>query len=268
MKSNILTCIGLLCFSMMPTVAQNAPAGAPVGEPGMGSYPSTAAMPSTAAPTSQMAAPSITTHLQMQSGQVAQLNRLYDAYATRRLKQETNLMQLQNQLSQAQAPTTFDQNKATRLLREINETRQKVAADLLVTRANALKVLTRVQRSQLEGLATDARIKMPGDRYYQLFLMPVEAIWQLPVEHGLQPGQPQSYANQYPRDQQARDNGSGSYGVYGGYSYGYPDYGVYGNYGQGGVGVHVGIGRGGPSIGVGIGRVFGGIFGGRHRRRY
>lgn len=207
----------------------------------------------------------------MQAGQISQLNRLYDAYAARRLKQENTLMQLQNQLRQAQAPTAFDQNKATRLLREINEAQQKVAADLLTTRANALKVLTPVQRSQLEGLATDPRIRVPGDRYYQLLLMPVEAIWQLPLDNGWQPGQPQNYTNQYPRDQRAtdqrtRDNGSGSYGVYGGYSYGYPDYGVYGNYGQGGVGVQVGIGRGGPSIGVGIGRVFGGIFGGRHRR--
>jgi Spy/CpxP family protein refolding chaperone len=211
-------------------------------------------------------APSITTHLQMQLGQIEQLNRLYDGYTARRLKQEAGLMKLQNQMQQAQAPTTFDQNKATRLLREINEAQQKVASDLLATRANAIKILTPVQRLQLESLATDARIRVPGDRYYQLLLMPVEALWQVPLDNGWQPGQPQSHADQYPGNRRTRDNGSGSYGVYGGYSYGYPDYGVYGNYGQGGVGVQVGIGRGGPSIGVGIGRVFGGIFGGRHRR--
>ena len=260
MKTNILACWGLLFFAVIPGLAQNPQSAIPTA-------------PAVNLPSS--VAPSLTAHLQMQAGQIGSLNRLYNAYASQRLKQETKLTQLQNQLRQAQAPTSFDQNKAGRLLREINDAQQKVAAELLSTRANALKVLTPVQRSQLESLATDNRISVSGDEYYQLLLMPVEALWQRPLDNGLQPGQTPLYADQYPGQQRSRDNGrydngrrdsgSGSYGVYGGYSYGYPDYGVYGNYGQGGVGVHVGIGRGGPSIGVGIGRVFGGIFGGRHR---
>ncbi len=261
MKQNISTCMSLLCLSAMPAVAQNT---LPTVS-GVATSSSVPTVRSAVTPMLSAPHPSITAHLQMQAGQIEQLNRLYDVYASRRLKQESNLMQLQGQLWQAQAPTTFDQNKATRLLREINEGQQKVASDLLSTRANALKVLTPVQRSQVESLATDPRIRVPGDRYYQLLLMPIESIWQLPLDNGFQSGQPRSYSEHYPRDNRTRDNGSGSYGVYGGYGYGQPDYGVYGSYGQGGVGVQVGIGRGGPSIGIGIGRVFGGIFG---RRRY
>ena len=248
MKRNILTCLGLLGLAALPALAQNT-------LPGTAPSPSGAMLPPPIAP----APPSITAHLQMQPGQIGQLNRLYDDYASQRLKHEASIAQWQNQLRQAQASTPFDQNRATRLLREINEAQQKVAQDFLAARSKALKVLTPVQRSQLESLSTDARIRVLGDRYYQLLLMPVDGLWQLPLDNGLLPGS--YYSERNPSDERARD--SGSYGVYGGY--GQPDYGVYGSYGQGGVGVQVGIGRGGPSIGVGIGSVFGGIFG-RHRR--
>jgi hypothetical protein len=54
-----------------------------------------------------------------------------------------------------------------------------------------------------------------------------------------------------------RRKGTISYGVYGGYAYGLPHYGVGANYGRGPVGVHAGIGSGGPRVGVSIGGVLG-----------
>ena len=123
-----------------------------------------------------------------------------------------------------------------------NNTR-KIADDLKQTRAKSLRVLTPVQRAQLESFATDSRFQWRADWMHPLLLQPVD-----------EADYPEPRARSKRR---SRLKGSGNYGVYGGYSYGRPDVGVYGNYGQGAVGVHGGIGRGGPSIGVSIGRVFG-----------
>lgn len=198
-------------------------------------------------------ASSLTAYLQMTAPQIERLNRFYDDYADRRLTQETKMAQWQQQLQQAQAPTSFDERRATRLLRDIGEAQQKVVADFLSTRAKALKTLTPVQRAQLETLTTDSRMEVRRDRYYQILLLPVENMWQAAPET-----ERRLSSNQNQNRQPRRYKGNGSYGVYGGYGYGQPQYGVYGSYGEGPIGVHAGIGRGGPSIGIGIGRVFGG----------
>jgi hypothetical protein len=196
-------------------------------------------------------AASLTEHLQMQGSQMERLNRLYDRYAPRRAKQESTLARQQSELQRAQAPTTFDQSQAARLLREVEQTRQKMASDFLETRADALKVLTSVQRSQLEFLANDTRTRMRNDSYYQLLVAPLDEAW--PMDNSvLAP-----YRGYPANGRDERNNPSGRYGVYGGYGYGQPQYGVYGSVGQGPVGIYGGVGRGGPSIGIGIGGIFG-----------
>lgn len=163
--------------------------------------------------------------LQLQSGQIERLNRLH---------------------------SDFDARRARHLERG---TTQKIAADLVSTRTKALQILSPVQRVQLQALAGDSRFRLRADEYHQLFLQPAEDAFSLA----------NSLTNQENRefDSSSRPErfnslkGTGSYGVYGGYSYGRPDIGVYGGYNQGSVGVNVGIGRGGPSVGVNIGRVFG-----------
>jgi hypothetical protein len=184
------------------------------------------------------------------------LNRLYERVAPRRAQQEATLARQEGELRQAQMPTTFDERQSSRLLRDIETTRKKLAADSLASRADALKILTPVQRSQLQALAVDPRFRLREDRLYQLLMAPVDAPWS---DNG-------NTAPVY--DLRRVPNGTnrkpvdGRYGVYGGYGYGQPQYGVYGSVGQGPVGIYGGVGRRGPSIGIGIG----GIFGlGRHR---
>lgn len=236
MKTHLFAIGALLSVLSLPALAQYP--SAPVGE-------------------AAVAAPSVSLPqiLQLQARQIEGLDRLYDGYASRRAAKEANIARWAGQLRAAQAPTSFDARAATRLQQNIGEAQQKVAADLLSTRAKALQMLPPVQRAQLESLATDSRFKVRSDRYFQLFLLPVEQLWQQSLagkSARLLPNQRQS---------RYRDQGAGSYGVYGGYGYGQPQIGVYGSYGQGPVGVHAGVGRGGASIGIGIG----GIFGGRWR---
>ncbi len=220
---------------------------------------------------------SILSHLQLRPGQVERLSRLYDDYAARRSEHQEKISLWQGQLTTAQQDG--DERAATRLARDINDARREVEDDFLSARGKALKTLTRVQRAQLQSVASDPRIKIRRDKYFQLLLMPAHNIWQAPLLHEpaasstLNPAQPnrsypdRSYPDRrypdrrYPgrsRGRRARSAG-GSYGVYGGYGYRQPQYGVYGNYGQGPVGVHAGIGRGGPSVGIGVGGVFGGF---------
>ena len=203
-------------------------------------------------------ASSLTTHLQMETGQIEKIDRLYEKHAEQRTKQEARVIQWQQQLRSAQSPTSFDERTANRLLRDISRAQEQVASDILARRVQALKVLTPIQRAQLEAVVTDGRIKLHRDRYYQLLVLPVEEVWQVAPDSAQMRTQPSTRRSEKRREH--RPKGTGSYGVYGGYGYGQPHYGVYGNYGQGGIGVHAGIGNHGPTIGIGIGRVFGGWF--------
>lgn len=187
--------------------------------------------------------------LQLRGEQEARLNRLYDEYAKSRTEQESRFASRQNGRT-----ASLDD----RLRREQLQAQQKIADALLSKRTNALKILGPIQCSQLHFYSQDSRYQLKRDRYYQLLLLPVEQLGQAPLdfqEHSQNSSVPYLPSS----NGRGRSQTSGSYGVYGGYSYGGPSYGVYGNAGRGSVGVHAGIGRGGPSIGIGIGRVFGGL---------
>ncbi len=244
-KQSLLGLVALGCLMAVPVTAQTAD---PNSTPTALSTPETATTAPAFAPL-----PSITSHLQLHPKSIEKLNRLYDTYAAHRLKQERSIAEWQRQLRQAQAPGSFDEREATRLLRRINEARGEMDTEFLSTRVKALKILTPVQRSQLESLARDSRIKLREDRFFQLLLLPVEEIGEVSLESD---DESRQASTRRQRDRRAR--GYGSYGAYGGYSYGGPNYGVYGNYGQGAVGVHAGIGRYGPSVGISIGGIFGG----------
>jgi Spy/CpxP family protein refolding chaperone len=238
-KPCLLVLSGLFCLAT-PASSLDVPSG------------KLSATKSLAPNASSSIAPSLTAHLQLQSRQVLQLDRLYDDYATRRIGQEKRLIQWQQELGQTQAPGSLDERKANRLLRNISDAEQKVASDLLSTRAKALKTLTPVQRAELENWTSDAKPEVRHDRYYQLFLLPVEELWQSTLDTSNRP----NLSVSTPQYQRPRRKGTGHYGVYGGYGYGGAQYGVYGGYGKGPVGVHAGIGRGGPSVGISIGGVF------------
>lgn len=187
--------------------------------------------------------------LQLQGEQEARLNRLYDDYAQGRVEQEMHFASRQR----GRTPSSDDSLK-----REQIQAQRKIADTLLSKRQQAFKVLGAVQRSQLQAYSRDPRYQLKRDRYYQLLLLPVEDLGQAPLD------QPEfnpavGALPPYSSNPSGRSQGTGSYGVYGGYSYGGPSYGVYGTVGRGSVGVQAGIGRGGPSIGIGIGRVFGGL---------
>ena len=237
MKTHLFALAALVGAVSLPAMAQYPPAGS-----GQANAP---------APTVSLAQ-----FLQLQPRQIEALDRLYDGYAARRAEREADIAGLSRQLRAAQSPTHFDARAATRLQRNIGDAQQKVAADGVATRANALELLPPVQRAQLESLANDSRFQVRGDRYFQLFLMPLDAVGGAPLAFA----SPRFEASNSDR-KHLRAKGAGSYGVYGGYGYGQPQIGVYGSYGQGPVGVQAGIGRGGASIGIGIG----GIFGGRWR---
>lgn len=244
---------GLLSMATLPVAALQVPSRIDEAT----AKPLDEAPLSSVSPSSPTAEASLTAHLRMQAGQIERLNRLYNDYISRRVKEEAHIQDWQSQLQQAQSPASYDERKATRLLRDISNAEQKVATAFLASRAQALKTLNPVQRAQLEAMSTDSRMKLHHDRYYQLLLLGVEDIWRAPAETRTERRMSESRAhNRRP----ARYKGNGSYGVYGGYGYGGPQYGVYGNYGQGAIGVHAGIGRGGPSFGIGIGRVFGGWY--------
>lgn len=243
-----LACSTLVCFAVVPAMAQNR-------------FPEADEM--TASASSQP--PSLAAQLQMSTRQVEPLNRLYDDYAARRWQQEDRIEAWQQHLRQAQAPTSFDQRRATRLLNDIHNAQQKMTTDLLDTRARALKKLTPVQRAQLQVLQGDNRIKVRRDHLYQLLLMPLEESGPLVLDREAEPraSLPRARsARNTRRNSPRRAKGSGRYGVYGGYGYGGPQYGVQGSYGEGPIGVYAGIGRGGPSFGIGVGGIFGGW---RHR---
>lgn len=208
---------------------------------------------------------SLAAFLQLQNHQIARLDRIYDDTAAKRSRGQNDLAQLKSQLQIAQSPTAFDERRALRLSREINQTQQKISADFLMARSKSLKILEAVQRAQLESLSTDTRFGVRDDRYSQLLLLPVDKIDSLSAMNETRFQNARSSPN-YGRNREEyrdrkRNNGTATYGVYGGYGYGGPQYGVRAGYGRGPVGVNIGIGRGGPSIGIGIG----GIFGGRRR---
>ncbi|WP_106380381.1 hypothetical protein [Abditibacterium utsteinense] len=204
---------------------------------------------------------SLAAFLQMRAAQITRLNRISDDYNSRRLKQQTTMAQSQEDLRSAQLPGSFDEKKAARLSGEINLARQKVAADFLAARTKALQTLDSVQRAQLESLATDTRFEVRTDRFYQLFLLPLEELFSAQFGATERREYLQMQSARGPRSGTSKRSGTGAgtgtYGVYGGAGYGGPQYGVYGGYGRGPVGVHVGVGRGGPTIGVGIGGIFG-----------
>jgi Spy/CpxP family protein refolding chaperone len=190
---------------------------------------------------------SLAAHLQLKEAQLQSLDRLYDSYAALRAGHNEKMARWQSQLRRAQAPSSFNEREASRLTREMSAAQQKLSADFLWARSRALRVLTPVQRAQLEALAGDSRIAARPDKYLQLLVLPEEEFESLGPSQLLPPSQHTT------RGASRRSKGTARYGVYGGYSYGGPNYGVYGSYGHGPVGVHVGIGRGGPSIGIGIG---------------
>lgn len=204
-------------------------------------------------------APSITSHLQLKSAQIERLNRLYDDYAARRAKLETQMAGVQNRLREAQSPEFFDEGRAFRLSREIGQARQQMADDFLTARIKAFKILSPVQRSQLESLANNDRIRVRFDRYSQLLLLPPEEAEQTFIANRDQSRitsetpRRDGYENQ--RQNQNRRRGTARYDVYGGYSYGRPNYGIVGSYNEGPFGAHVGVGSGGPFFGVGVGGV-------------
>lgn len=187
--------------------------------------------------------------LQLQGEQNAKLNRLYDEYARRRDEEEKHFVSRQN----GRTSSSDD-----RLRREQVHAQQKIADALLSKRQLAFKVLGAVQRAQLQAYSQDPRFELARDRYYQLLLLPVENLGQTPLDV-LGGSSSSATLPPYPSSRSGRSSALDSYGVYGGYSYGGPSYGVYGTVGRGSVGVQAGIGRGGPSIGIGIGRVFGGF---------
>lgn len=200
---------------------------------------------------------SIPAYLQMQTAQVQQLSRLYDGYAARRSPQLDRIVVWQDQLRQL--PTTAPaQDRADRLERAVRDAQQQVTRDLLDTRTKALKTLTPVERAQLAFLAKDPRFQVRRDRYFELFLMPVEQLWQVPVASGAEAdGRPSGTRSKPER----HDNDRVDYGVHAGHSYGESHYEVYGSYERDSVGVRVGMGSGGASIDIGLG----GVTGGRHR---
>lgn len=220
---------------------------------------------------------SLASHLQAEAEQVGQLDRLYEGYASRRQQQEALIVGRQDEL--ARAENLSDRRRAG-LRSEIQNAQRKMEADLLAARARALKILTPVQRAQLEALAQDARVQVRRDRYYQLLLMPVQAMEPLPLprdgatrdggtrDGGTRDGaardgresasqRERTSSGRSSRNRSARRKGTVRYGAYGGYAYGQTQYGVGASYGRGPVGVHAGIGRGGPAVGVSIGGVLG-----------
>lgn len=216
------------------------------------------APPSSARPALSGAA-SLAVHLQLRAEQAARLDGLYESYASARLQEESRAERWQSELAVAQAPASFDERRASRLARDISLSQQKVQAELLSARARSLKVLSSVQRAQLEDVATDERIKVRRDRYYQLLLMPAQEMEPLPLSRNRAPqeiSERERSRGERSRRERVR-KGAVSYGAYGGYGYGGPQYGVGATYGRGPVGVHAGIGRGGPSLGVSIGGILG-----------
>ena len=177
------------------------------------------------APSVQQPAPmgaSLRAHLQLKAAQIEALNVLYDNWITER-------------------------------------------RDFVAVQTRALQILTPLQRAQLDSIVDDSRLRIRDDQYSQLLLTPLRTKDSTRNndyrDQENQRNNERQRAEKQPgksRNRNRRSNGSGSYGVYGGYSYGGPNYGVYGNYGQGNVGVGATIGRYGPSIGVNVGRVFGG----------
>jgi Spy/CpxP family protein refolding chaperone len=128
--------------------------------------------------------------LDLSDGQRAALDRLYDEFAQRRIEQEGKIARWRDDLQKAQSPTSFDERKAAGLLQSISEAGQKITDAFLRVRGKALEVLTPAQRAQLQELAAramstrqDMALAPPArDHYYQLLLLPVEALLQTPVD--------------------------------------------------------------------------------------
>ena len=172
----------------------------------------------TNAPNARPAAPSLRAHLQLKAQQIDALNQIYDEWTTKH-------------------------------------------SDVSQAHDRALKILTPLQHAQLAAIAREIannsnRLRIRDDQYSQLLLPPFD---QNNIQFSQQRTETPSDNSRPKKSARSRrpKSSGGSYGVYGGYSYGGPNYGVYGNYGRGNVGVSGSIGRYGPSIGVNIGRVFG-----------
>jgi len=186
-------------------------------------------------------------YLQLRNGQIERLEKIYEEYASERIKQENKLDKWQGEFEVVQAPATLNQERASELARGIHKAQKKVADKFASTRSQALDVLSSAQRTQLQKLKGDPKVKVATDVYFQLLYMPLADFWRLPLAP-----QNERQAVAY-REPKKKSSGVGNYGVYAGYGYGGVDYGVYTGYKQNGIGIHAGIGRRGPTVDMSIG---------------
>jgi len=151
----------LLCLAPGPLLFAQAPQAADglLAEPFAAAGPPEVRQPTTEAQAVQASgappaqpAVSVVTLLGLDERQVARLDRLYDDYARDRLTQQEIIRPKEEDLAAAQSPTSFDERRAGRLVKDIAGTEQKVAEAFLKAQAAALRLLPAGQRAQVEGL--------------------------------------------------------------------------------------------------------------------
>jgi hypothetical protein len=162
-----------------------------------------------AAPASE--AYSVVRHLALGLSHIERLDRLYDAFAAVRRKEEVRIAGWQEDLKRAQSPATLDERKANDLVRNITGAQQKIASAFLQARAAALKGLSPVERAQLESLSRTPE-QLRDDSYRQLLLLPLESVLQAPLQPSLNHPVPGQLSADRERDKRQR-SGYGSYGV-------------------------------------------------------
>lgn len=181
--------------------------------------------------------------LGLEPRQTARLDALYGDYARQRSEQEAKIARWQDELRFAQAPATFNEGKASDLLRSIRGAQDDITKSFLHARGEAFKALNPVQRARLQelsalaGASSSSARAGQNDVYRQLLLMPVENLLTTPVDTETGRRLLAQRANR---------------------SY-YPSYGGYGSYG--GVNVFGSFGHRRSGFGFGLNGLFGG-----HRR--
>ena len=157
---------------------------------------------------------SIIAILLLDGTQIERLNRAYDAFARTRLEQEAAVAARQDALKAAQAPATFDERKAARILGEIKNAEQKIAEAFLRARAEALAALTPEQRAALEQARAQNRV-VTDDKYRRLLLVDLEGMWHTPLD-------PDTARALVARGRERNYYGDAYLGYFGhGYGYGY-----------------------------------------------
>lgn len=177
--------------------------------------------------------------LELDQREMAQMDRIYEKYASIRLAREAELGPLRDDLEKEGKETPLDESKLANLSRKIRNAESSIASAFVLAHASAIRQLGSDHLEHLRTLPTNSEA-FRDDRFWQLLVMKAEDLWSNPIDDkaaGVML-QPQSFKSVSPvryryfsaPNATFRSYGYGSYGTMPFFRPGYAHVWVFGRY--------------------------------------